>query len=39
MGRYSADVVQKVIQEISPLGRRNKNYGKEVLNEVRTCGR
>ena len=37
--KYSSDSVQKVIQDLSPLGRQNKNYGKEIMQEVRACGR
>ena len=36
--KYSSDEVQQVIQDQSPLGRRNKNYGKEIVQEVRACG-
>ena len=37
--KYSPDSVQKVIQDLSPLGRKDKNYGREVLQEVRGYGR
>ena len=37
--KYSFDAVQQVIQDQSPLGRRNKNYGKEIVQEARACGR
>ena len=37
--KYSSDSVQKVIQDLSQLGRQNKNYGKEIMQEVRACGR
>ena len=37
--KYSAESVKSLIQEMSPLGRKNKNYGREILQEVRTNGR
>ena len=37
--KYSSDAVQQAIQDLSPLGRKNKNYGKEIMQEVRACGR
>ena len=37
--KYSSEAVQKMIQELSPLGRKNKTYGKEIMQEVRACGR
>ncbi len=37
--KYSSESVQKVIQEMSPLGLKNKNYGREILQEIRTNGR
>ena len=37
--KYSAESVKNLIQELSPLGRKNKNYGREILQEVRSCGR
>ena len=37
--KYSSESVQKVIQDLSPLGRKDKNYGREVLQEVRAFGR
>jgi hypothetical protein len=37
--KYSADSVQQVIQDLSPLGRENKNYGREIMQEVRGYGR
>ena len=37
--KYSTEVVQQVIQDLSPLGCKNKNYGKEIVQEVRSCGR
>lgn len=37
--KYSSDAVQQVIQYQSPLGRRNKNYGKEIVQEARACER
>ena len=32
--KYPSESVQQVIQDISPLGQKNKNYGKEILQEV-----
>ena len=37
--KYSSDSIQQAIQELSPLGRKNKTYGKEIMQEVRACGR
>ncbi|MBO4780742.1 MAG: hypothetical protein J5497_08910 [Selenomonadaceae bacterium] len=37
--KYSSDAVEQVIQDLSPLGRQNRNYGKEIVQEVRACGR
>ena len=37
--KYTPSAVQRVIQEISPLGRKNKRYGEEILREVQTRGR
>ena len=37
--KYSSATVEQVIQDLSPLGRQNKNYGKEIMQEVRACGR
>lgn len=37
--KYSCESIQKVIQDLSPLGRKNKNYGKEIMQEVRACRR
>lgn len=37
--KYPSEKVQKVIQELSPLGRKEKDYGKEILREVRSDGR
>jgi len=37
--KYSSDSIQQAIQELSPLGRKNKIYGKEIMQEVRACGR
>lgn len=37
--KYSSESVQKVIQDLSPLGRKDKNYGREILQEVRAFGR
>jgi hypothetical protein len=37
--KYLAELVREVIQELSPLGQKDKNYGKEILKEVKTCGR
>ena len=39
MKSNSAESVQKVIQELSPLGVHNKNYGAEIMREVNTNGR
>ena len=39
MKSNSAESVQKVIQELSPLGVHNKNYGAEIMKEVRMGGR
>ena len=32
--KHSTESVMEVIQNVSPLGRKNKNYGKEILQEV-----
>ena len=37
--KYSADSVQQVIQDLSPSGHENKNYGKEIMQEIRAYGR
>lgn len=37
--KYSADSVQQVIQDFSPSGHENKNYGKEIMQEIRAYGR
>ena len=37
--KYSSKAIQKMIQDLSPLGRKNKNYGKEIMQEVRAYGR
>ena len=37
--KYPREAVQEVIQEVSPLGQKNKNYGREILQEVRAYGR
>ena len=37
--KYSAESVKNLIQELSPLGRKNRNYGREILQEVKTNGR
>ena len=37
--KYSSEAIQKMLQDLSPLGRKNKNYGKEIMQEVRACGR
>jgi len=37
--KYSSESVEKLIQDFSPAGRKNKNYGREILQEVRSCGR
>ena len=37
--KYPSESVQQAIQELSPLGRKDKNYGAEVLREVRSDGR
>lgn len=39
MRSNSAESVQKVLQDLSPLGVHNKNYGAEIMREVRTGGR
>ena len=38
-GKYPEEKVKQVIQELSPLGVHNKNYGAEIMREVRTGGR
>ena len=37
--KYSAESVKNLIQELSPLGRKNKNYGREILQELRSGGK
>ena len=37
--KYPSESVQEVIQDLSPLGQKNKNYGREILQEVRSYGR
>ena len=37
--KYPSDVVQEVIQGLSPFGHKNKNYGKEVIQGIRNYGR
>ena len=37
--KYSAESVRQVIDDLSPLGQKNKNYGREILQEIRSCGR
>ena len=37
--KYSAESVKNLIQEMSPLGRKNKNYGREILQKVQSHGR
>ena len=37
--KYPEDSVQQIIQDLSPLGRKNKHYGKEIVQEVRTFER
>ena len=37
--KYSAESVKNLIQEFSPLGQKNKNYGREILQEVKMNGR
>lgn len=37
--KYPSESVQQAIQELSPQGRKDKNYGAEVLREVRSDGR
>ena len=37
--KYSADSVQQVIQDLSPSGHENKNYGKEIMQEIKAYGR
>ena len=37
--KYSSEAVRKVIQDLSPLGRKRKDYGKEIVQEARAYGR
>ena len=37
--KHSTESVMEVIQNVSPLGSKNKNYGKEILQEVHSCSR
>jgi len=37
--KYPAESVKETIQKLSPLGQKNKNYGREILQEVRDYGR
>ncbi len=37
--KYSEESVRQVIEDLSPLGQKNKNYGREIVQEVRSCGR
>lgn len=37
--KYPSESVEKLIQDFSPAERKNKNYGREILQEVRSCGR
>lgn len=37
--KYPADSVKETIQKLSPLGQKNKNYGAEILNEIKSYGR
>lgn len=37
--KYSSESVEKLIQDLSPAGRKNKNYGREILQEFKSCGR
>ena len=37
--KYPAESVKETIQKLSPLGEKNKNYGREILQEVRNYGR
>ena len=36
---YPLNAVQEVIQGLSPLGHKNKNYGREIIQEIRSYGR
>ena len=37
--KYPADSVKETIQKLSPLGEKNKNYGAEILREIKSYGR
>ena len=37
--KYPLNAVQEVIQGLSPLGHKNKNYGREIIQEIRSYGR
>ena len=37
--KHSTESIVEVIQNVSPLGRKNKNYGKEILHEVHSYSR
>ena len=37
--KYAPEAVQRAIQALSPLGRKNKRYGEEILREIRSQGR
>ena len=37
--KYSKEAVEKMIQELSPLGRKNKKYGREVIQEIKSFSR
>ena len=39
MKKYAKEAVGKVIQEISPLGEKNKKYGEKIIQEVKTYSR
>lgn len=37
--KYAPETVQRAIQALSPLGRKNKRYGEEIFREIRSQGR
>ena len=37
--KYPSESVKETIQKLSPLGQRNKNYGAEILKEIKSYGR
>ena len=37
--KYPSESVKEAIQKLSPLGQKNKEYGKEILKEVKSYGR